>query len=44
MGMEAVASLDDLPEDIEFDDPFLLEAANITIDMIDTGKYAIRTN
>ena len=44
MGMEAVASLDDLPEDIEFDDPFLLEAANITIDMVDTGKYAIRTN
>lgn len=44
LGMEAVASLDDLPEDIEFDDPFLLEAANITLDMIDTGKYAIRTN
>ena len=44
MGIEPVASLDDLPEDIEFDDPFLLEAANITVDMIDTGKYAIRTN
>lgn len=44
MGIEPVASFDDLPEDIEFDDPFLLEAANITVDMIDTGKYAIRTN
>ncbi|MDM7860883.1 carboxy terminal-processing peptidase [Alteromonas sp. ASW11-36] len=44
MGKETVASLDDLPDDIEFDDPFLLEAANITVDMIDTGKYAIRTN
>ena len=41
--METVESIDDLPEDFEFDDPFLLEAANITFDMIETGKYAIRT-
>lgn len=43
IGMEAVKSIDDLPDDFEFDDPFLMEAANITFDMIETGKYAITT-
>ena len=28
-------------EDLEELDPFLDEAANITYDMLDTGKYAI---
>lgn len=40
MGKEAVADLDDLPEDLDDIDPFLQEAANITFDMIDTGRYA----
>ncbi|WP_100657361.1 carboxy terminal-processing peptidase [Alteromonas flava] len=44
MGLEPVAKLDDVPDDLEFEDPFLLEAANITVDMIETGRYAIRTN
>ncbi|WP_100641467.1 carboxy terminal-processing peptidase [Alteromonas facilis] len=44
LGMDPVTSIDDVPEDIEFDDPFLMEAANITVDMIETGRYAIRTN
>ena len=41
MGKETVASLDDLPDDMEDLDPFLNEAANITFDLIETGKYAI---
>ena len=44
MGLEPVATLDDLPEDMEELDPFLDEAANITFDMIETGRYAITTN
>ncbi|GMM67061.1 carboxy terminal-processing peptidase [Alteromonas sp. MTD1] len=44
MGLESVASLDDLPEDMEELDPFLDEAANITFDMIGTGRYAITRN
>jgi len=43
-GKEVVASLDDVPEDMEELDPFLNEAANITFDMIETGRYAITTN
>ncbi len=41
MGLEKVTTLDDLPEDMEELDPFLDEAANITYDMIETGRYAI---
>lgn len=41
MGKELVKTLDDLPEDMEELDPFLDEAANITFDMIETGRYAI---
>lgn len=41
MGMDPITSLDDLPEALEELDPFLDEAANITFDLVDTGKYAI---
>lgn len=41
LGREAIKSVDDLPEDLQQIDPFLAEAANITFDLIDTGKYAI---
>lgn len=44
MGMEKVTTLDDVPEELEEIDPFLAEAANITFDLIETGKYAIRRN
>lgn len=43
MGEEVVKTLDDLPESLEDIDPFLTEAANITFDMLETGKYAIAT-
>jgi carboxyl-terminal processing protease len=42
-GLEVVASLDDLPDDEEPIDPFLDEAANITYDLLSTGKYAINS-
>ena len=45
MGKEPVAKVDDLAEEVEESleelDPFLDEAANITYDMLNTGKYAI---
>jgi carboxyl-terminal processing protease len=41
MGMEEVTSMDDLPEALEDLDPFLDEAAYITFDLVETGKYAI---
>ena len=41
LGLDPVTSLDNVPEAIEKLDPFLSEAANITSDMIATGKYAI---
>lgn len=44
MGKEKIESMDDLPEELEELDPFLDEAANITYDMIETGKYAISRN
>lgn len=40
-GKEKIKKLDDLPEDLPEIDPFLDEAANITFDMLATGKYAI---
>ncbi|MCV2884139.1 carboxy terminal-processing peptidase [Aestuariibacter sp. AA17] len=40
-GKEPVKSLDDLPDDFEPVDPFLAEAANITFDVINDGKYAV---
>ena len=42
-GLEIIASLDDLPEDEDPIDPFLDEAANITYDLLSTGKYAINS-
>lgn len=44
MGKEPVASLDDLPEDFEDLDAYLDETAQITLDVIQTGKYAVNTN
>lgn len=41
MGKEKVASLEDAPEDLDKIDPFLDEAVNITLDVVNTGKYAI---
>lgn len=43
MGKEEVATLDDLPEEFEEVDAFLEEAAKITFDVIQTGKYAINS-
>ena len=42
-GLEPVKSLDDLSEDQPEIDPFLDEAANITYDLLGTGKYAIQS-
>ncbi|MDA7792804.1 carboxy terminal-processing peptidase [Glaciecola sp.] len=42
-GLEPVKSMDDLPEDALDIDPFLDEAANITYDLIATGKFAINS-
>lgn len=39
-GREVVKTIDDLPEDFDDIDPFLDEAANITYDILSTGKYA----
>lgn len=44
LGKEKIETMDDLPEELEELDPFLDEAANITYDMIETGKYAISRN
>ncbi|QJR82604.1 carboxy terminal-processing peptidase [Alteromonas pelagimontana] len=44
MGKDPIKSMDDLPEDLKELDPFLDEAASITYDMLDTGKYAITNN
>lgn len=41
MGKEKIKDLDDVPEDMEEIDPFLDEAVNITLDVVNTGKYAI---
>ncbi|MBL4630639.1 MAG: carboxy terminal-processing peptidase [Paraglaciecola sp.] len=41
LGLEKVDNLDDLPEELETVDPFLQEAANITYDVLNIGKYAI---
>jgi carboxyl-terminal processing protease len=40
MSMDPVESLDDLPDELDDLDPYLEEAANITFDLVDTGKYA----
>lgn len=42
-GLEPIKSMDDLPEDALDIDPFLDEAANITYDLIATGKFAINS-
>ncbi len=44
LGKKPVESLEDIPDDVEELDPFLDEAANITFDMLNTGKYAINNN
>jgi carboxyl-terminal processing protease len=41
MGKAKVETLADLPEELSEIDPFLDEAAMITLDMLATGKYAI---
>ena len=41
MGKEKISSLDDVPEDMDEIDPYLDEAVNITLDVVNTGKYAI---
>lgn len=40
MGKEPVASLDDLPDELDELDPFLAETAKITFDMVSLGKVA----
>jgi carboxyl-terminal processing protease len=40
MGKETVENLDDLPDELNDLDPFLSEAANITFDLVETGKFA----
>lgn len=40
MGLDKVDDLEDLPDELDDIDPFLSEAANITYDLVDTGKYA----
>lgn len=40
MGKDKVASLDDLPDDLEELDPFLDETAKITFDLVSLGKVA----
>ncbi len=40
LGKEKVASLDDLPDDLEELDPFLDETAKITFDLVSLGKIA----
>lgn len=40
LGKEAVADLDDLPEELEELDPFLDETANITFDLISINRVA----
>ena len=42
-GLEPIASMEDLPDDVLDIDPFLDEAANITYDLIATGKFAINS-
>lgn len=43
-GREKIASLDELPEDFDDIDPFLDEAANITFDLLMSGKIAATKN
>ena len=44
LGLPILENLDgDLPEELEEIDPFLSEAANITFDMIATGRYALNS-
>lgn len=40
MGKKKVDKLDDLPDELNDIDPFLTEAANITFDLVETGKFA----
>lgn len=42
LGKEKITDLEDMPEVLSKIDPFLAEAANITFDMLETGKYAIK--
>jgi len=41
MGKEKIKDIEDIPEDMDEIDPFLDEAVNITLDVVNTGKYAI---
>lgn len=42
-GLAPIKSMEDLPDDALDIDPFLDEAANITYDLIATGKFAVTT-
>lgn len=42
-GLEPIVSMEDLPDDALDIDPFLDEAANITYDLIATGKFVINS-
>lgn len=41
MGLDKVENLDDLPDELDEIDPYLSEAAKITLDLVNTGKYAL---
>ncbi len=39
-GLEKIENIDDLPEDFEAVDPFLVEAASVMFDYVNSGNYA----
>ncbi len=41
LGKETVASVDDIPEDLEVEDPYLQETVKLTISLIDKKKLAM---
>lgn len=43
-GLEKIENIDDLPEDFEAVDPFLIEAAGVTYDYVNSGNYASTSN
>ena len=43
-GLEKIKNIDELPEDFEAVDPFLIEAASVTFDYVNSGNYASTSN
>jgi carboxyl-terminal processing protease len=43
-GLEKIENIDDLPEDFEAVDPFLIEAASVMYDYVNSGNYASTSN